>query len=238
MSRTFVRASSQYLESTAPPLTDISGPLSMSCWYRPSSIENGTALSIGTSTSESNYMALGMEPTGKAFLEAAGVDSLSAGTLSSGAWAHLGGVVASATSRLVYLNGTAGTVNATSKTGTGMNRCNIGCLFLGASSRVSFAGGEIAECAMWNVALAASEVLALAKGLHPFFVRPASLVFFCPIGIGSPEPDLRKATNMTLGGTPALSTASPPILQRGYTPTIPVPTVVEEAVRRRFLMMG
>ena len=42
--------------------------------------------------------------------------------------------------------------------------------------------GEIAECALWNVALTTAEVDSLADGFSPLFIRPNSLIGYWPLG--------------------------------------------------------
>lgn len=67
-----------------------------------------------------------------------------------------------------------------------------------------FADGRVAEAAIWNVALTASEVAALAKGVSPLQIRPASLQAYWPlIGRQSPEPDWVGGFNLTLTNAPA-----------------------------------
>jgi len=51
--------------------------------------------------------------------------------------------------------------------------------------------GRIAECGIWNVSLSISEIVALARGVRPNRLRPASLQFYAPLwGLHSPEVDL------------------------------------------------
>ena len=41
--------------------------------------------------------------------------------------------------------------------------------------------GQIAEAAIWNVALTDGEIASLAKGFKPTRIRPQSLVFYAPL---------------------------------------------------------
>lgn len=63
--------------------------------------------------------------------------------------------------------------------------------------------GRIADFAIWSVALTAGEFAALAKGVSPLRVRPASLVAYWPLfGVGSAEPDaIGQSGNLVLNGT-------------------------------------
>lgn len=126
-----------------------------------------------------------------------------------------------------YMNGTAltdagaggalaFTGDWSSGTGTGQT-LEIGALITEASN---FFTGRLADVALWNVKLVANEMLALNSGVRPYLIRPASLVFFCPLdGLASPEPDLSgKALTGTLTGT-ALSNGPPITL---FTPKAPM----------------
>lgn len=188
MSRAVVRASSQYLEALTAALPAASNvAFTVSAWYKPTSTANGTAFGIGDSNS-SDYIALGMDGSGAAFIEVTGANA-SVGTLTNNVWSHIAGVQSSATSRVAYKDGTAGSANTSSFTPGPMDRTTIGGLVLN-GSRVSFAGGDIAECAAWDVALTAAEIMALARGVPVRMIRPSRLVFYAPLwGTSSPERD-------------------------------------------------
>ena len=83
---------------------------------------------------------------------------------------------------------------------------------------LQYADGDIAEVAIWNVALTGAEMAALAAGAPPGTVSPSALVFYAPIyGTQSPEKDLISANNLTVTGATA-SSAYPPInAQAWYT---------------------
>lgn len=189
MARTVDRSQLSYLEAGSSP---VNGAVhTLSAWYRPSSLANGTVLGLGKSTNGTgdHYIALGMDGTGRAFLEVngGGGSSDSFGpTLTSGVWSHLSGTSSSATNHLVYKDGVAGTVETTSWTPAGMDRIDIGALWLTPASAglTSYAGGDVAECAVWNVALTAVEHAMLAAGLCPLIVRPSALVFYAPLRLG------------------------------------------------------
>jgi hypothetical protein len=51
--------------------------------------------------------------------------------------------------------------------------------------------GRLAEVAIWNLDLTASEAAALAQGVIPYRIRPSALQGYWPLwGLTSPEPDL------------------------------------------------
>jgi hypothetical protein len=66
-----------------------------------------------------------------------------------------------------------------------------------------FLNGQIAEAAVWNVALSAAEIASLSKGFSPLLIRPASLVAYWPlIGRHDPEIDPVGRFDMTLTANP------------------------------------
>lgn len=212
MALNVVRASSQYAEATSCPLG--AGTLTaytMAAWYRPSSLANGTAFGFGATTL-STYIALGANGTGVVFIEASGNDAF-AGTMSSGVWGHIAGVQTSAGAGglQAFFNGTGGST-ATPGAVSALNRSTVGGVVI-TNVRVSFSGGDIAECAAWNVALSAAEIAILAKGYSPLFVRPSALVFYSPLADArNPAVDLWGGRTLAFGAStaaPTLTTAAP-----------------------------
>lgn len=223
MARTFVRASSQYAEVSAAAITTGPAVCTFACWYKPSSIANGTALGIGDLQATSRYFALGMDGSGNAFFEPTGATATSASTMTNGVWAHIAGVQSSASSRVVYLNGTAGTPNTTTVTSAAetLEVTTVGGLMLN-GSRLSFAGGDIAECAIWAIALTAADVTRLAAGQSPMNVGASPPVRFWRIfGDQSPEPDYYTADSLTVTG--ATAAAHPPVQPPGAPPLVMAP---------------
>lgn len=217
MARTFVAASSQYCEASAGPLG--AGTISVfaiSCWFKPSTIANGTAWSFGSSASGA-YLALGMNGSGNAFMEVSdgsgSDDVLSTGTLTAGTWAHLLGVQVSSTSRTIYLNGVQGGSNTSGSSPVGIDRTTAGALEIG-GSRVSFQSGDIGECAIWNVALDQTAATNLAAGRLADTVQAANLVTYmmrARDAPASPEPDHGSAgLSFTVSGATAAG-SNPPV---------------------------
>jgi hypothetical protein len=81
-----------------------------------------------------------------------------------------------------------------------VSKTQIGVRF--ASS--SFANGDIAEAAIWNIALVQGDWTSLAAGISPLLIHPESLIFYAPLLSGaSPEIELIRANNMTVTGASA-----------------------------------
>jgi hypothetical protein len=213
VSLTFVRASGQYAEAAGNPLGAAAvSVFTIACWYKPSSIANGTAFGIGD-TNSSEYLALGMDGSGNAFVELGGQNA-AAGALTNGAWNFIAGVQASVTSRVAYLGAVAGAANTTSKDFTGADRITAGGLMLN-GNRLSFAGGSVAHCAVWSTALSGANIAALAAGARPDAVAAGSLVFYSELdGAGSPEDDLVGALDLVWGAggaAPTQGVDDPPV---------------------------
>jgi hypothetical protein len=115
---------------------------------------------------------------------------------SANTWHHACGVVSSATSRTIYLDG------ANSATGTAsITPSNLNVISIGRRPDGSFGlmNGLIAEVGIWNVALTAAEIASLAKGMTCDKVRPSALVFYAPL-IRSLQ-DLSRAAAITNNNT-------------------------------------
>lgn len=130
-------------------------------------------------------------------------------TISANVWFHACGVWASATDRRAFLNGANKGTDATNLTPAGLNRTSIGVqdgVAADPSSPFAPAGtGDLAEVAIWNVALSDADVASLALGIHPFLVRPDKLVgYWDVLGYYSPENN-RKSNTATMAIQGALS---------------------------------
>lgn len=213
MALAFVRASGQYAEAAGNPLgAPAVSVFTIACWYKPSSIANGTAFGIGD-TNSTEYLALGMNGSGDAFVELGG-QTATAGALTNGAWNFIAGVQSGATNRVAYLGASPGAANTTSKDFTAADTITAGGLMLN-GSRLSFAGGSVAHCAVWSSALSAGNITSLAGGARPDAVSPGTLVFYAELdGAGSPEEDLVGALDLVWGAggaAPTQDTDNPPV---------------------------
>jgi hypothetical protein len=116
--------------------------------------------------------------------------AVSASTLAASTWYHVACVFASATSRTVYLNGTAGTTSVVSVTpGT----CDFTCIgAVKVNGAYSYSTATIAFPAIWNVALTATDITTLANALGPIRVHSGSLVSYARLtGGNNPEGDIK-----------------------------------------------
>jgi len=191
-------------------------PLTIACWVYPTAFTGSVALaSLSSADAAPEGWDIGLNSTSGAVY----ATSFDGGTGTSGntsgvtqnAWSHVAGVFVSATSRFAYKNGVSGAENATSSSPTNIVRTAIGGLIRSASPSNYYSANEdyIAEVGYWNVALTAADILQLAAGYSPLFVKPESLVAYYPLIRGDAsgdEPDLMGGLKMVETGTVAVQT--------------------------------
>ncbi len=171
---------SEELEVTpfAAPVTAV--PLTMACWFQPTST---------TAANTQALMLLGDTGVTNRFLMAAdgsGVDTLSVQTgavsantttpFIAGRWHHACGVWAAVNSRTAYLDAGGKATNTGSSTPAGVSRCVIGARY-NTTLGLRFTG-QIVWPAIWNIALSEEDVARLAMGASPLTIKPESLVAF------------------------------------------------------------
>lgn len=179
-------------------------PFTMATWFKRGAISS-TQYLLNTCTQGSTNHSHRLAFTSANLFNASSTDT--ATSLSSGhtitdtaSWHHAAGVWASATSRQCYLDGTADTVNTTSRTPSGIDRFKVGA---GGSEGQVF-NGLTAHSAVWGVALTADEIASLAAGLSPLLIRPASLVAYWPyLGRDSTEIDIIGRYDLAVTGAAA-----------------------------------
>ncbi|MGQ0622674.1 MAG: LamG-like jellyroll fold domain-containing protein [Panacagrimonas sp.] len=165
-------------------LTLAGQPLTIAVWVRPDNITDTEGLVSANSTSDSSKLAAiknAANAQARAGSAAGASNSVSAsGSLVAGQWAHLMAVLESDTSRRAWLNGVAGSLSTTARTVGALDRMTIGANSAanGTGSILSWFAGEIAEPAVWNVAMGDVEAAMLATGFCPCLVRPQSLIFY------------------------------------------------------------
>lgn len=211
MARIFTRATPHYLEYASAAIISAE-PLTIAGWGRSDSITVnqvvGAIWSFEVGGSEGWRIrfsgAVASDPIEATHTQNGGATGTSASATgySANVWTHAAGVFASTTSRIAYKDGVAGTENTTlSQTSAGIDRTLIGARYENTPAITDAFSGDIAEVGFWNVALTAGEVAALAKGVRPLLIRPASLVAYYPImGRYSPEINLVDTTVMTVTG--------------------------------------
>jgi hypothetical protein len=200
MARNFVKASSQKLVQASAVLTAV--PLTMACWARPT-VAAGTAfgiISIDDNTTANRFMVW-VSAAGKPSLVVNATFTLNHATsYTQNVWGHYCGVFKANTgalARSIFFNGTGKVSNTSSATPGAMTQTVAG--FGGGSS---FMDGDIAEYAIWNIALTDAEVAIIGSAttpISPLLMHPESLVFYAPLlsPVVNPEIELMRARNLT-----------------------------------------
>lgn len=126
--------------------------------------------------------------------------STSTGILIADGWSHLGGSRdANGGTLRTYVRGAA---DGTGSAGAAAPEDDTTVLRFGGRAADRPMWGDLAELAVWDAELNASEFAALGKGFSPLLIRPTSLVLYAPlIGRYSPEIDLVGSASGTLTGT-------------------------------------
>lgn len=210
------------IRSASTPVT--AAPFTMACWARPDA-ENvaAAALSIGDKDVGAHFWdilfvgnvagdpirfrALAGGTAGSA--EATGID------FAANTWYHVCGVETSATDRAVFVDGGNKGTNATNRSPANADNITIGAD--GNSTFSSPFSGDVAEAAVWNVALTDAEVAVLGKGVPAFMVRPSALVFYAPL--------IRGAIDIRAGNALTVTTPVPSPHPRVFYP--PLPRIME-----------
>lgn len=175
-----------YIEGGSAALTV--APFTMACWFRPVNVTaNGTLMSLSVDTGATDRFVL--QAAGAIVGDPVRLQIVQGGTSSNASvtgaytantWQHAAGVFTSSTSRRAYLDGVAGTLDTTNLTPAGVNRTGLG-YHITSGTRSVFFNGRIAEAAIWNEALSAADIAALANGFRPSLIRPSALVFYAPL---------------------------------------------------------
>lgn len=177
MSFLLASASSQHLLVSSAPVTTY--PFTLACWFKTSSTSAQILMSLGVANQSSFHRIFintsgTFQVFGDSFNTAYGVSAAGSGSpITVNTWAHAAVVYSSETSRLAYKDGIAGVENTASVPAPGVNSLMIGGNY--DPSPTAFFNGDIAECCVYNAALTAGEVLALARRHRPHSVRPQNL---------------------------------------------------------------
>lgn len=208
MARDFPASVGNYLDVGDVAAIDITGTaLTLSLWAYPDSSGNGIILAKdgGGTTSLQYRIWYNSGIPGYEFDigDTSNLDVASGGAIATGVWQHLG----------LVKNGTGAGALKGYQDGTEVGSVTSNRTIANQSATLRFGGrsadnifmfdGKIAEVAIWDAALSAAELAALAKGVSPLLIRPANLKGYWPLwGVGSPEADLSgNKNNATITGT-------------------------------------
>jgi len=205
MARSF-NGTSDYL--TSEDSTDLPSvvPLTLAAWFRSTSTTvTQNIISLDTVDNTGGFRLLASGNTAGDPITAnhrSGSVAANANTTTgytANTWYHACGVFTGNASRTAYINGGSSATNTTSKSAITIDRVDMGANYNGSAYASQLMSGRIAEAAVWNVALSAAEVSALASGVSPRLIRPSALRFYAPL-VGDPI-DLRRGIAITNSGT-------------------------------------
>jgi len=223
VARSFAAASSQFLY-VASNLGITAEPFTFACWGQSSDAANNQNLmAFSRSASDSGVYLLAMrgsvagDPIAAIKQNDAGTASAFANTTtgySTGSWHSACAVFESTTSRTASIDGGSSGTNTTSVSAVTGFEFSIGAAYPRLTTR-AYLSGYVAFPAVWNVALSAAEVLMLAKGAHPFSVRPDNLIAFWPLDekTGGAR-DVVGGYNLTASASEPTWVPDPPVLVR------------------------
>jgi hypothetical protein len=201
-------SATDYLKRTTSPISTY--PATLVAWARQPTIGGGNktilCLHHSGSTSGQNAIILSQNDT----LGAASAETSTSPT--AGVWYHAAAVFASGTDRRAYLDAGGKVTNATSKTPSSAPDSVVVGAAAGSTVGNSFdTTAEIAEAAIWNVALTDADIAALAAGAPPYTIRPDALQGYWPIlGVNSPEQNYAGAGQLPLTMTGSLTLVTHP----------------------------
>lgn len=213
MARLFDDTTSDYLSQATPPLTG--SPLTIAAWIQTDDLTvTQVVASIGASGSTHQYSLIVAGAAAGDPLRATVTNSVGNVTgftpAVTAGWHSAIAVFASDTQATAYLDGTT----TASGLGFGGSVSGIDRYFIGRRANngtANYFSGDIAEVAVWNVALSLADALEHATGISARQIRPQNLISHCEIlGENSPEIERRQGLSMTLNsGTLANPVWSP-----------------------------
>jgi hypothetical protein len=185
MAFSFTAASSQYLNTTTSPISDV--PMTLALFYVSDNANVVYSLLFvqnTTNNARNGIFRRGLDTPFRPQAVSANSAGVAASVVSTidgtpNVVQHAAAVFSSSSSRKIYLNGANDAESTTSIATSGLNQISIGARFF--NSYGNFLAGNAAEAAIWNAALTDAEVASLAKGFKPTRIRPQSLVFYAPL---------------------------------------------------------
>jgi len=144
----------------------VAAPITMACWFitDTNTSDAGMINIVNASTEQCFTMYRNDSPAAvRAFTRAGGTAyATSPSGITVGKLHHAAVVFATPSYRVAYLDGVAGAPNTTSQTPSGIDTATVGCQHW-AGAMADFFNGRIIDPMVWNRALSAHEIAALAN---------------------------------------------------------------------------
>lgn len=166
------------IEQTGLTIGAAGVPFTINCWFRTSTLAQARQLvQIGTTTT--NFCRIGINTSNQVVAQSTTgtLRTSTAGTFTSGAWSMATGVFSATNSRLAYTNAVAGTANTNAVTITTPTILTIA----GSQGNPNCNAVNLAEVAIWDVALTAADIASLFDAPTATKVRPENLIYYLPL---------------------------------------------------------
>lgn len=191
MARDFPGAITDYLRTSNRPISAL--PMTMACWAYVRNITDGHSLMALTDIPASTGYNARLTAQGNATNDPLRADLFQGGSnqhtndannYPANTWFHAAGVFNTGPDVIAYLDGSAGADTTT--TGSPTISADMDYFALGARTNTTAVtqplDGLIAWPCVWDVALSASEISALAAGAHPLLIQPHNVVWYDSLG--------------------------------------------------------
>ncbi len=238
MARGFPGSSLARLESTVAVTT--AAPMTFACWLNSNTLASPRRIFMSQNAASSQRITLSQQTDGAIRFNKSDASvsamAVTSGSVSTGVWHHAAGVMATSASLKVYLD-----AGSTGSTNTGTNPVGLNEFTLGMGSIVAPFGpwdGELADVAVWNVALSGEEVASLANGFSPLLVRPDGLAAYWPL-IRDADQDIVGDNNLSSVGAMTVEDHSPVMIYPA-PPFISYPSAVAAVLvqSRNIIVLG
>lgn len=166
------------IEQSSLTLGAAAVPFSINCWFKTSTLAaTRQFIQIGTATT--NFRRIGINSSNQVVAQCSTgtLRTSTAGTFTSGAWSMATGVFSATNNRLAYTNAVAGTANTNTVTNAQPTILTVG----GSQGNPNANDINLAEVAIWDVALTAADITALYDGHRATQVRPDNLIVYMPL---------------------------------------------------------
>lgn len=214
----------------------LSLPLTLAIWRNADVAgSNKVTFSVGDSAG-TKYLAIGASNTGFNRLNYSSADNLEGDAVATDAWQHIVGVFNSTTSREIFTDGTSDASATDAGSSFTLDSISIGV----SADSTPFFGREdaqLAEAAVWSVALSDEEIASLANGFCPLFIRPQSLVFYQPLTAIAYQLD-RMGNAALIDPSIGAIAVHPPVIYPRPPEAILVPAAAAAATKASLMMMG
>lgn len=211
----FTASSSEGLKSAQSAVT--AAPFTWSLWFYPDSSSSVMApLTMMPDGHANDRYQIKLKTNNQAeyHIRSSGSNenSTTSNTFSDTAWNHVAVIETAADDHKIILNGDTGDqgTNTDSKTVSGVDSFALG--YRPKDTPDHYFDGRLAEVGIWNVALNAGELAALADGISCYQIRPSSLKLYTP-GVSSTQ-ELIQPYSWTVAGSPSIGFTDTPIYRR------------------------